>query len=387
MKRTTVLSTLIAAAVAVLPQFAFAENGVTAGEIVFGQAAALDGPAKALGTGMRAGILAAFEEANAAGGVNGRKLKLNSVDDGYEPEKSIAAVNKLIDEDKVFALIGAVGTPTSKATQPITTEKGVPFIGPFTGAGFLRDAANRNVINIRASYDEETETWIKHLTEDLKYDKIAILYQDDAYGRAGLSGVQKAMDKRSLKLVAEGTYERNTTAVKTALVAIKKAEPQAVVIVGAYGAVAEFIQLSNKLKFTPTFVNLSFVGANALANALGAEGAGVVITQVVPFPWDDSSPLIKKYTAALKAAAPDSEPGFVSLEGYIVGRLTVAALAKEGAEVTRAGFLDTVYNTGTFDLDGLKLVFGPGDNQGMGEVFITIIGPDGKFKPVDKLGG
>jgi len=181
---------------------ASADSGVFDDRIVFGQSAALKGPAAALGLGMRDGILAAFHEANAAGGVHGRKLDLISYNDGYEPEMAIANTKRLIDEDKVFALIGEVGTPTSKAVQPITTEQGVPFIGPFTGADFLRDPSLTNVVNIRASYRQETEAWIEHLTTDLGLSRIAILYQDDSFGRAGLEGVKLALEKRGLALVA-----------------------------------------------------------------------------------------------------------------------------------------------------------------------------------------
>ena len=163
-----------------------AEVGVTTDRILFGQSAAMDGAAKALGQGMLEGISAAFDEANRNGGVKGRKLELVSYDDGYEPEKAIANTNRLIDEDQVFALIGEVGTPTSKAVQPIATAKQVPFIGPFTGAGFLRNASLGNVVNVRGTYDQETEAWVKHLTEDLNFDRIAILYQDDSFGRVGL---------------------------------------------------------------------------------------------------------------------------------------------------------------------------------------------------------
>src|SRR4051794_12581610 len=177
-------------------QAAAAEDGVTADSVTFGQAAVLQGPASALGIGMRLGLLAAFEEANRKGGVHGRKLHLTSLDDGYEPDRAIAQTKKLIESDKVFALVGAVGTPTSGAAQPIATAAKVPFIGAFTGAAFLRNPKLENVINIRASYNAETEAWIKHLTEDLKIHKIAIFYQDDAFGRSGLDGVKAAMQKR-----------------------------------------------------------------------------------------------------------------------------------------------------------------------------------------------
>ena len=172
---------------------AFAEDGVSADTIIFGQAAVLSGPASALGQGMKAGMNAAFDEINKKGGIHGRKIKLISADDGYEPEKSIVATKKLIEEDKVFALVGPVGTPTSAAAQPIATASKVPFIGAFTGAGFLRNVKLDNVVNVRASYDAETEAWVKHLTEDLKVSKIAIFYQDDAYGRAGLSGLKLSL--------------------------------------------------------------------------------------------------------------------------------------------------------------------------------------------------
>jgi len=362
-----------------------AEDGVTTDAIVLGQAAVLSGPAAALGQGMKTGMQAAFDEINKKGGIHGRKLKLVSVDDGYEPEKSIVATKKLIEEDKVFALIGAVGTPTSAATQPIATAAKVPFVGAFTGAGFLRDAKLENVINVRASYDAETEAWVRHLTEDLKIKKIAIFFQDDAFGRAGLSGLKKAMEKRNLSIVAEGTYERNTLAVKTALLNIKREDPEAVVMVGAYRPCAEFIKLSRKINFDPVFVNISFVGASALANELGEDGKGVIVTQVVPFPWDSSIKVIADYHAALKASEAKAEPEFVSLEGYLVGRLAVAALEKAGPNPTREGFLKVIKDTGKFDFGGLTMTFGPNDNEGLDQVFMTVIQADGKFKAIEKM--
>jgi len=362
-----------------------AEDGVSADTIVFGQAAALTGPASALGQGMKAGIEAAFAEANAKGGVAGRHLKLISKDDGYEPDKSITATNALIQDDKVFALIGPVGTPTSAATQPIAASASVPFIGAFTGAAFLRDPKLSNVINVRASYDEETDAWVQHLTDDLHISKIAIFYQDDAFGRAGLSGFKKAMEKRNLSIVAEGTYERNTIAVKTALLDIKRAEPEAVVMVGAYKPCAEFIRLAHKVDFNPAFVNISFVGATALAKELGDDGKGVIVSQVVPFPWDSSIKVVADYQAAMKSIDPNAKPEFVSLEGYLVGRLAVASLQKVGANPSREAFLKTIKDTGTFDFGGLTMEFRPGQNQGLHKVFMTVIQSDGSFKPVDKL--
>jgi ABC-type branched-subunit amino acid transport system substrate-binding protein len=378
-----VLAALLLALTPALP--AAAEDGVAADTIVFGQAAVLDGPAGALGQGMRAGIGAAFEEVNKKGGVNGRKLKLLSVADGYEPDRSIAMTKKLIEEDKVFALIGPVGTPTAAAAQPIATAAKVPFIGAFTGAGFLRNTKLENVINVRASYGAETEAWVRHLTEDLKISKIAILYQDDAFGRVGLDGVKAAMKKRNMELLAEGTFERNTIAVKSALLALKRAEPEAVVMVCPYKPCAEFIKLARKVDFNPVFVNISFVGSGALAKELGPDGNGVVISQVVPFPWDASLPVVADYQAAIKAADAKAEPDFVSLEGYLVGRLAIAALEKAGAEPTREGLLKAIKDTGKFDIGGLAMTFGPEKNEGLDKVFMTVIQADGSFKSVEKL--
>lgn len=360
---------------------AAAEDGVNQNSIVFGQAAALEGAASALGDGMRIGLIAAFKEANEAGGVHGRTIELISRDDGYEPDKSIEQVRHLIETDRVFALIGPVGTPTSSATLPLAKAAGMPFIGPFTGAGFLRDADHGNVVNVRASYGAETETWIKDLVDGQNMSRIAILYQDDSFGRVGLDGVTAALEKRGMKLVGEATYQRNTTAVRSALLELRRAEPEAVVMVGAYKPIAEFIKLARSIDFNPTFVNISFVGSEALAEELGPAGDGVIISQVVPFPWDESVPLVSEYHAALAASDPQAAPGFISLEGYMVGRLAVEVLRQTGPDVTREDFLRTVFEKGPFDLGGVTLTFGPGDNQGMDEVFMTVLQADGSFKP------
>ncbi|MEM6677080.1 MAG: ABC transporter substrate-binding protein [Pseudomonadota bacterium] len=384
MKRITLA--LPAALGMMLSSAAFATDGVTPSQITFGQVAAFEGPAAALGTGMREGLLAAFEEANAAGGVHGRTVALETEDDGYEPGASAEAVKTMISSGDVFALIGAVGTPTSKATQPLATEAGVPFVGPFTGAGFLRDASFGNVVNVRATYAAETEAWIAHLVDDLNFENIAILYQDDGFGRVGLAGVTAALEKRGMTLSAEGTYTRNTVAVKSALLKIRKAKPDAVVMVGAYKPVAEFIKLSRGLKFDPVFVNISFVGSKALAAELGEAGEGVIVSQVVPFPWDDSLGLVGEYQAALAAHQPDAEIGFVSLEGYITGRIALAALEAAGPEPTREAFLNAVWSMTDANLSGLPVQFGADDNQALDGVFLTQINADGGFSPVETPG-
>lgn len=357
-----------------------AEKGVTDTTVSFAQVAAMEGPAAALGNGMREGLMAAFGEANRGGGIHGRTISLEAMDDGYEPNKSVDQVRAVIASDAYLALIGPVGTPTTKATQPIATEAGMPIVAPFTGAGFLRDPQLRNVTNMRATYDAETQAWIDYLVDVEGVTDIAILYQDDGFGRVGLAGVTKALEARGMSTVAEGTYTRNTVAVKSALLKIRKAKPQAVVMVGAYKPLAEFVKLSRKMKMNPTFITISFVGSKAFAAELGADGEGVIVSQVVPQPWDRSLPIVAAYQDAMKAMDASAEPGFVSLEGYIAGRLAIEGLTAAGTNLTRETFMTAMNGLGTVDLGGMTLSFGPGDNQGSDDVFLTRILPDGSFE-------
>src|SRR5436190_12176887 len=367
-------------ALSLVSKAALAEDGVTNDRIVFGQVAALEGPAQALGQGMRQGLLAAFGEANRGGGIAGRRLELKSADDSYEPQKMIDAMKKMIGEEKVFAIVGTVGTPTANAGQPIATEAKVPFIGPFTGAEFLRNPYNRYVVNVRSSYFQETEAWIEHLTKDLGITKIAILYQDDTFGQAGLDGVKIAMAKRNMSLAASGTFRRNTTAVKSALLEIIKAKPEAVVTVGSYKPIAEFIKLARQAKLDAVFLAISFVGSDALAQEMGDKGAGVIVSQVVPFPGDKSLRVVASYQTALAALDPEAKPGFVSLEGYLVGRLVIEALKRVPGEPTREALLDAITSTGAFALDGIVLIFGPAKQQDRDQVFLTILQAESSLK-------
>ena len=344
--------------------------GVSDERVIFGQSAAFSGPAQELGRNMRLGIEAAFHEVNQRGGVHGRQVELSSLDDAYEPEAAIANTLQLI-EDDVFALIGAVGTPTSRSAVPVAEAAGVPYIAPFTGAELLRDAQLENVLNLRASYYQETEEMVARLTGDLDIERIAVMYQDDSYGRAGLRGVQLALERRGAEPVAVGAYTRNTTAVKTALLDLRAGDPEAVIIIGAYRPVAALVSWARYTGLDPVFMTVSFVGSNALADELGPSGEGVFVTQVVPFPTDDALPVVAAYHDALSAYAPDAVPGFVSLEGYLAGRLAIAGLERCGRELDRACFLDGLLRGEAIDIDGFRLRYGgrrqrqPGVGRGL----------------------
>ena len=354
--------------------------------ILFGQSAAFNGPARELGSNMRLGILAAFQEVNEAGGVHGRRLELVSLDDAYEPEAAIANTLRLIEEERVFALIGAVGTPTSRSATPIAADAEVPYVAPFTGAAFLRDPGWENIINLRSSYNQETEEMVARLTDDLGIERIGVMYQDDSFGRAGYRGALGALERRGMEPVSVGLYPRNTTAVKTGLLQLRRGDPEAVILVGAYQPVAALIAWARHTGMDPVFMTVSFVGSNALAEELGPRGAGVFVTQVVPFPTDDTLPIVAAYHRALAAYEPGAVPGFVSLEGYLAGRLAIAGLERCGREVSRACFLDSVRTADDIDLDGFPLRYGAGDNQGSDTVFLTVIGTDGRYHPIDRLG-
>ena len=360
--------------------------GVSEARVLFGQSAAFSGPAQALGQGMRLGIQAAFHEQNQKGGVHGRMLELTTLDDQYEPHLAYSNTLNLISRERVFALIGEVGTPTSRSASPLANAQDVPFIAPFTGAGFLREAEMENVVNLRASYHQEAEAMVARLTEDLGITRVAVLYQNDSYGQSGLDGVVRALGQRGLEPVAYWYYQRNSDAVKAAVFNIVKANPEAIIMIGAYAPVAKAITVARE-DISPIFMAVSFVGSNALARELGPDGTGVFVTQVVPLPDDTSVPAVVAYRAALKAFDANAVPGFVSLEGYLAGRLAIAGLEKCGRGVSRDCFLDVLRNSGTIDLNGLTLQYGPGDNQGSDAVFVTVIGDDGKYHLVNNLAG
>ena len=363
-----------------------AEPGVTDTVVRFGQSAAFSGPAAALGNGMRLGIEAAFAQVNAEGGVGGRMLELVSLDDRYEPSGAIANTQMLIAEEQVFALIGAVGTPTSRSAVPLAVEAGIPYLAPFTGAGFLRDTAQSTVVvNLRASYNQETEEMVARLTEDLGFDRIAVMYQDDSFGRAGYFGARAALERRGLEPVSLGLYPRNTTAVKSGLLDVRLGDPEAVIMVGSYAPIAEAIKWARQIGMDATFITISFVGSNALAENLGADGEGVFVTQVVPFPTDDTVGVVADYLDALEAFDADAEPGFVSLEGYLAGRMAIAALERCERYMTRVCLLGAFREGGLYDLDGISLSFTYGDNQGSDEVFITRINEERQHRPVTSL--
>lgn len=351
-------------------------QGVTGDTILIGQSAALSGPAEELGKEMKAGAQAYFDVVNKSGGINGRKIKLVSLDDGYEPEKAAANTKKLIEEERVLALFGYVGTPTSNAALPIFTGAKVPFIGAFTGAQSLREPFNRYVFNVRASYFDETEQIVGHLVQQGIKD-IAVFYQNDAYGKAGLAGVERAMAKRNLKIAASGTVERNTTDVAAAVATLAKSKTGAIIMISAYKSCAAFIKSMRLAGALQQYWNVSFVGSKALATELGDDGRGVQISQVVPFPWSDVNPIVRDYQ---KRIGGPEKYSFTSLEGYVAAKVLVEGLKRAGKNPTRESLVDGLASMGRFDLGGFSVTYTPTDHNGSNFVDLTIISRGGTFK-------
>jgi ABC-type branched-subunit amino acid transport system substrate-binding protein len=351
--------------------------GVTDKEILVGQFAAFSGPAAQLGERLKVGIEAYFKAINAQGGVNGRTLKLITRDDGYEPEKAAAAVKALIYEDKVFALIGAVGTPTGLAAMPSFTNEKVPMIGMFTGAQALREPFNRQIFHVRASYYDETERIVQHVTS-MGSKNIAVFYQNDAYGKAGLEGVNRALTKRDMKPVALATFERNTVDVTASLATILATKPDAVIQIGAYKSVAAFIKESRKKGYGGQFFNVSFVGSKALADELGPVGTGVVISQVVPFPFAQTAPVVREYQQRMGEAG-QKEFDFSTMEGYLMAKVFVEGLKRSGRNLTRDSLITGLESMTDVNLGGFVINYSAKNHEGSKYTDLSIIGRDSKF--------
>ena len=344
--------------------------------IVLGQSAAFSGPAMQLGTQFHAGAKLWFDQLNAKGGVGGRQVEIRQLDDGYEPDRCVANTEKLI-KDEVFALFGYIGTPTSLAALPLATSARVPFIAPFTGAMGLREPFKREAFHLRASYDDETALIVKQLIE-LSQNRIGVFYQNDAYGKAGLSGVTKALAARQLKPVAEGTVERNSEDVAAAVAKLAKSGAQAIVQIGAYKACAAFIRQAKQAGYGGKFYNVSFVGTQALADELGKDGAGVVVSQVVPSPYNPARPVSREFVAAAKQQGR-VQANLSSMEGYLAAKLFTEGLKRAGGRPTREALIAALESINE-DFGGYRVSFGPGNHVASKFVELSMLTGDGRVR-------
>ncbi|MFZ5569619.1 MAG: ABC transporter substrate-binding protein [Thermodesulfobacteriota bacterium] len=365
-----------------------AVNGVTDSEILIGSSLALGGHAGYLGTQTLHGALAYINSVNESGGIHGRKIRLIAYDDAYDPGKCVYYTQKLIVEDKVFALFCYVGTPTTVKIIPLVAEARIPLVGMFTGANALREPFHRYIINVRASYYQETGAAVEYMVKKLGIRRVAVFYQYDAYGFDGLKGTELALQRYGLAPVATGTYIRGTVNVSEGLDKIIHSAAEAVVLIGTYDPCARVIIQARQRGYRPLFYNVSFVGSDELARKLAPEDDGIIVTQVVPPPEQPETGEMlwgaKQYTLNLKRYFPEDEPSFVGLEGYLNAMVLAEGLKRSGRNLQREGFIESVESITRFDL-GIDndLNFGPADHQGLDRVYFTRL-RNGKFLLMDK---
>ncbi|MGB0866234.1 MAG: ABC transporter substrate-binding protein, partial [Granulosicoccaceae bacterium] len=339
----------------------YAEVGVTDESVLLGMVNVQTGPASALGQGMLKGASAVFDDINQAGGVHGRQIELLVADDGYEPDMAIDETLAMIEDEEVFSLFGYVGTPTANAVLPIVKDTEVPLVGLFTGAGSLRKPITRQVFNVRSSYDDEAEAMVNHfLANGAK--TVGVFYQNDGFGKAVLSGAKKALQKHDMDVHVTGTFERNTVAVKSGLGKIMKDAPDAIVMVGTYAPLAEFVKQARKAGLDSMMSTVSFVGTKNLASAMGDAGDGVIITQVVPSPAEHDIAVVNDCRKLVEADG-SSTLDYINLEGCLSAKVMVEALQKAGPELDRDTLIATLEGMEDVDLGGLKLGFSADSHQ------------------------
>ncbi|WP_233151588.1 ABC transporter substrate-binding protein [Pelomonas sp. KK5] len=353
-------------------------------KIVLGQSCALSGPAAQLGKQMQIGAKLYFDALNAAGGVNGNLVELHTLDDGYEPDRCKANTEKFIEED-VLALFGYVGTPTSLAALPIINQHRMPFFAPLTGAEALRDPLSRNVFHVRASYFEETGLIVKQLTQ-LGLNRISVFHQNDSYGKAGLEGVERAMKPLSLKPLATGTVERNTVDVNKAVAALvgnPAAMPEAIVMISAYKSCAAFIRAARKAGYGGVFYNVSFVGTQALLDELGKDANGVVVSQVMPYPFGTVTGVAEEYQAAVQKAGGSASGlrlDYNGIEGYVAAKTFTEGLRRAGARPTRESLVAALETLQPYNPGGFPLRFSAAKHVASNFVELSMLTGDGKVK-------
>ncbi len=356
-----------------------ADPGVTDSSITIGMSSPFSGPNGAYGTDMRNVIESYFTQINKGGGIAGRKLNLVALDDGYETEKTVANAQTLINEKNAFALLAFYGSsPTTEAMNKVFGPAKVPLVGTISGAGTLRDVSNPNthyMFNVRASYADETEAIVNQLLS-LGIHNIAVFYQNDGFGKSGLEGVTNALKKVNLAPVATGTVERNSLDVAKAVESIAKANAQAVVMITLYKPTAAFVKAMKAATKSPIYMTVSPVGADNLVEELGPDSRGIGISQVVPFPWNDTVPVVREYQKVVPKGAHYS---YYGMEGFLMAKTLVEGLKKVGKDLSREKLIAALESMNNADIGGYKINYAANTHLGSRFVELTVIGAGGKI--------
>ncbi|MDX1808533.1 MAG: ABC transporter substrate-binding protein [Sulfurospirillaceae bacterium] len=328
--------------IVILLSFYFSQGKFNDKEIRLGMSGPFSGNKSNLGDDMLTGAMAYFNDINDKGGIYGRPIKIIAKDDRYEPNLAIENAKNLIKKDKIFAFFGIIGTPTSRAILPIAIDNNIPLLGTFSGADFLREPPNPLILNARAGYEAETENLVKFFVDQKKLTRIAVFYQNDSYGRSGLRGIRKALDKRNLKIIGEGSYKRNTLSVGNALYEISLTRPEAIILVGTTMPVAEFIKRArknDKIIKNIDFGVLSFISPKLLVETLNKNVKNVFFSQVVPTPWTSKEKEVEKYRELMSKYFPEKQLGYVSLEGYFAAEMTAEVFKAVGKNFRKSDFI------------------------------------------------
>lgn len=361
-----------------MPWFVFGMAYGESSAIRLGQTLPLTGSVSELGTEYRAGIVSYFNFINSRGGIYGRNIELVSLDDGYDAKRSMDNTKKLAADKSVLALVGMFGTANYEAALPVINAERIPSLGPYTGSDELRKQISPTTFWVRASYGDEIEKIINQMTT-LGVKRIAVLYQNDSSGRTGLASVEKSLAKRSLSIAAKGAFDRVNNELNDAVKTISSSNPQGVLMIGTYKPVAAFVQKMRQIGQFPQFFALSVVGINALKKEIGISAKGVAISQVVPFPWSEASPISREFLKMPKELLPKEGATYTMLEGYIVAKIMVEALRRSGADLSREKIIRSLETLKQFDVGGILVDYTNGNRMGSSFVELTIIGSNGNL--------
>lgn len=363
-----------------LPGVQAGEFGVSDSEILIGQPAPLTGPLADLAPDIVNASKALFDSVNARGGIHGRKLRILTLDDGYQADNTVQVVHHMIDTEPVFALMNMTGSSNAAAVLPLLARGSspLPLVAPFTGADLVRTPPIPHVFNVRASYGDEAEKIVQHLST-LGTQRIAVLWSNNGFGKDGLAGVQKALEKRGKQVYASAPISQNATDVDTAVATLHAARPEVIIMLTAGTPTVSFIKAYNKVRKGMQFYTLSVMGNQSTLRALGADGVGVVMTTVVPFPWDATHPLAREYRATLQKSGFSQNLSFLGFESYINARVLVEGLRRAGKDLTRKRFVEALGGMKHLDLGGFSVGFGKDARQGSHYVGLTMVSPGERF--------
>ena len=349
-------------------------GGTDPNALVLGQSLPLSGPSAQLGLDYRRGALAWFEAVNREGGIHGRKIQLISLDDKYEPPQTLINTRQLLNRNDLLALFGYVGTPTTKVALPLIEEASVPLVAPMTGASLFRQPDLRMVFNMRTSYRREIAAMVDELVRDAHH-RIAIVYQDDAFGQDGLDGALAALSSHGLNPVVVTTVQRNSAQVGEALDDLMATNPNGIVLVSAYVSSAALSSALRNRGSRAQIMNVSFVGTQALQKAMPVgEANGIGVAQVVPFPWNRWIPVVADYQRCLRLSDKSSGFGFTSFEGYLAARMITEALERAGKNPSRQALVQALESIRDLDLGGFRLQMGRDDHDASDFVELTFLG-------------